>query len=364
MIGMDTTVLCSYVGTHMDYIDFRSDTVTWPTPEMREAMANARVGDDVFGDDPTVNELEAEAAAMLGKEAGIFVASGTMGNLVAGLTHCRRGEEMIVGHNAHMFIHEAGSYSALGGIQPRTVQVQADGTLRLDDIRYAIRDEDDHYPRTRLICLENTQGASGGVPLPTDYIAQVGAIARENGLKLHIDGARLFNAVAALGVDVKELVAPADSVSFCLSKGLSAPVGSVVVGSREFIKEAHRTRKALGGGMRQAGILAAAGLVALRKMTTRLHEDHANACALAEGLAQLPHVRLNLDQVKTNMVFFELDENAPISTEEVIRRLQAEHRILITAGGKPRKRFRAVTHYWITREHVETMLGAMRKYLS
>lgn len=348
----------------MDYIDFRSDTVTWPTPEMREAMANARVGDDVFGDDPTVNELEAEAAAMLGKEAGLFVASGTMGNLVAGLTHCQRGHEMIVGHNAHMFMHEAGSYSALGGIQPRTVQVQSDGTLKLDDIRYAIRDEDEHYPRTRLICLENTQGASGGAPLSADYIAQVGAIAREHGLKLHIDGARLFNAVTALGVDVKELVAPADSVSFCLSKGLCAPVGSLVVGSKDFIYEARRTRKALGGGMRQAGVLAAAGLISIHKMTKRLHEDHANACALAEGLAQLPHIRIDLQHVKTNMVFFELAESAPLSIEEVIRRLEAEHRILITAGGKPRKRFRAVTHYWITREHVETLLEAIRTYLS
>ena len=203
----------------MDFIDLRSDTVTWPTPEMREAMAKAPVGDDVFGDDQTVIELENQAAARLGKEAALFMASGTMSNAVALLTHCQRGEEVILGRQSHTFVHETGGSAALGGIYPNSLEVQRDGTLPLDAIRSAIRSEDDHHPRTRLICLENTQGIMGGIPVTAEYTAQVGELARENGLKLHIDGARFFNAAAALKVDVSELAAPADSISFCLSKG-------------------------------------------------------------------------------------------------------------------------------------------------
>jgi threonine aldolase len=287
-----------------------------------------------------------------------------MGNLVAGLTHCQRGHEMIVGHNAHMFMYEAGSYAALGGIQPRTVPVQSDGTLKLDDIRSAIRGENPHYPRTRLICLENTQGSTDGIPISAAYIAQVGAIAREHDLKLHIDGARLFNAVAALEAEVKELVAPADSVSFCLSKGLCAPVGSVVVGSKDFIYEARRIRKALGGGMRQAGVLAAAGLISLHKMTKRLKEDHANACALADGLAQIPHIQIDPSRVHTNMVFFEKLDSAPIGSDELLTRLKNDYKILMLTVSKDQRRFRALTHYWISRENVETTLEAFRKLLA
>jgi threonine aldolase len=342
----------------MDYIDFRSDTVTWPTPEMREAMANAPVGDDVFGDDPTVIELENEAAARLGKEAALFMASGTMSNAVALLTHCGRGDEVILGRQAHTFVSEAGGSAALGGIHPNALEVQTDGTLALDRIRESIRSENDHHPRTRLICLENTQGLAGGIPISAAYTEQVGAIARENGLKLHIDGARIFNAAAALGVDVRELAAPADSVSFCLSNGLCAPVGSLLVGSKAFIKEARRTRKMLGGGMRQVGILAAAGLIALRKMPERLHIDHENACALAEGLAQNPYIRLDLSKVQTNIIFFELADGAPIEPKALGERLKAEHKILLPPLGHSR-RFRAVTHYWITREDVQHTLDAM-----
>jgi len=348
----------------MDVIDLRSDTVTWPTEAMREAMASAPVGDDVYGEDPTVNELEAESAALLGKEAGLFVASGTMGNLTAALTHCGRGDEMIVGREAHMFRYEAGGSAALGGIHPHILDVQPDGTLKLDAIRRAIRGDNDHFPRTRLICLENTQGTIGGIPITAAYTAQVGAIAREHNLKLHIDGARIFNAAVALGVPASQLVAQADSVSFCLSKGLCAPVGSVLVGSKAFIREARRVRKSLGGGMRQAGILAAAGLVALRTMIERLAEDHANACALAEGLAALPYIEIDMSRVQTNMVFFDLAENAPVSAETLAERLRVEYHILMRPYPGYTRKFRAVTHYWIGQSQVKQVLEAMRQLLA
>ncbi len=348
----------------MEYIDLRSDTVSWPLPEMREAMANAPVGDDVYGEDPTINQLQQEAADMLGKEAGLFVSSGTQGNIVAALTHCGRGDEMILAREAHMFRYEQGASSALGGISTNILDVQPDGTLKLDAIKRAIRGDDQHFPRTKLICLENTQGTIGGIPVTAAYTNEVGAIARENNIKLHIDGARLFNAATALNTPVNELVAAADSVSFCLSKGLCAPVGSILVGSKEFIHEAHRTRKILGGGMRQAGILAAAGLIALRKMTTRLHEDHANACLLAEGVATIPHLSVDMSRVRTNMFFFDVADDAPISADELRARLKDEHQVLIGGFYGMPNRVRLVTHYWITPEKVEIALGAIRKILS
>lgn len=348
----------------MKMIDFRSDTVTWPTPEMREAMANAPVGDDVYGEDPTVNELEAEAAAMLGKEAGLFVSSGTMGNLTATLTHCGRGEELIVGREAHIFRYEAGGSAALGGIHPHILDVQPDGTLKLEAIQRAIRANDPHFPRTKLICLENTQGTVGGIPITAEYTEQVGEIARQNNLKLHIDGARLFNAATALNTSAATLVAPADSVSICLSKGLCAPVGSVLVGSKAFIAEARRTRKALGGGMRQAGILAAAGLIALREMTKRLGDDHANAKLLAEGLATIPCTQIDLSAVQSNMIFFDLHPNASLTPEAFSARLKDDYNILIRPYPGYTSRFRAVTHYWITRDHVQHTIEAIRTILS
>lgn len=346
----------------MDTIDLRSDTVTWPTPKMREAMASAVLGDDVFGDDPTVKQLEAESADMLGKEAGLFVASGTQGNLVALLTHCARGEEAVLGDKAHTFLYEAGGAAALGGIQPRTVPVHADGTMRLDDIRRAIRGDNEHFPRTRLISIENTQGTVGGVPLTLDYTNQVAAIARQNGLRFHIDGARIFNAAAALGVPAKALVAEADSVTFCLSKGLCAPVGSVLVGSRGFIREARRARKMLGGGMRQVGVLAAAGLVAIREMTQRLDEDHYHAQLLAEALSEVPFVKVS--SVCTNFVFFDLLETAPLSPETLVERLEKDFQIKLRPYPGYVRTFRAVTHFWITAERVRLVADAMRQVLS
>src|SRR5215217_1002353 len=271
----------------MEYIDLRSDTVTEPTPEMREAMAEAEVGDDVYGDDPTVNRLEELAAEMLGKEAALFAPSGTMGNLIALLVHCQRGHEVIVGNLSHIYLNEAGGMSALGGMQPCPIRNQPDGTLALDDILASIRTEDVHHPITRLICLENTQNICGGVPLTPDYTRQVGELARQNNLSLHIDGARIFNAAAAQNVAIRELVEPADSVMFCLSKGLAAPMGSMLVGSQKFIKRARYIRKMLGGGMRQVGIVAAAGIISLERMTRRLSEDHLRAKKLADGLRQV-----------------------------------------------------------------------------
>ena len=345
----------------MKWIDLRSDTVTWPTDEMRRAMAEAEVGDDVFGDDPTVNRLEAAAAERLGKEAGLFVASGTMGNLIAILAHCGRGDEVILGDHAHTFIYEAGGISALGGVHPRTVPVQADGTLRLEDMQAAVRAlGNPHFPLTRLIALENTQGTVGGIPVTKEYTDAVGALAREYELALHIDGARIFNAAAALEVDVASLVEAADSVTFCLSKGLCAPVGSVLVGSRAFIDEARRARKIVGGGMRQAGILAAAGLIALEQMTQRLDEDHANARLFAEGLAAIPSIEIDLERVRTNMVFFSLRDQAGMSAQELAERLKA-HNIWIMA--RDDRSFRAVTHYWIRQEHIAQVLDAIRKEL-
>ncbi len=345
----------------MDRIDLRSDTVTWPTPEMRQAMAAAAVGDDVFGEDPTVNALQEAAARRLGKEAGLFVASGTMGNLVAVLAHCGRGDEVILGDKAHTFVYEAGGIAALGGVHPHTVPVQPDGTLRLEAIEAAIRPDNVHMPVTRLIALENTQGTVGGIPISKAYTDEVGQLARAHGLALHIDGARIFNAATALNVDVADLVAAADSVSFCLSKGLCAPVGSVLVGSREFIARAHRVRKLVGGGMRQLGVLAAAGLIALEKMTLRLAEDHANAHRLAEGLAALPQIEIALDHVQTNMVFFGLRPEVPVSAPELAERLK-RHNVWIMDMGE--RRFRAVTHYWIRPQDVDHALAAIAEELS
>jgi threonine aldolase len=347
----------------MNVIDLRSDTVTHPTPAMREAMLNAPLGDDVYGEDPTVNELERLAAEMFGKEAGLFVVSGTMGNLVSVLTHCGRGEEMILGKESHIFKYEVGSAAAYGGVQPNTLPVLPDGTMDLDQIRHAIRGKNLHFPTTRLICLENSHGGACGAPVTSGYIAQVAAIARASSLKIHMDGARIFNAATALNISVRDLCEEADSVSICLSKGLCAPVGSVVVGSRDFIDRARRVRKSLGGGMRQAGILAAAGIIALTEMSQRLQEDHENARLLAEGLASIPYVSVDLAQVRTNMIYFALTEDAPMSVEALAARLQERHNIIIRPYSIDERNFRLVTHYWFRREHVQVVLDAVREAL-
>jgi len=337
-------------------IDLRSDTVTLPTPSMREAMYRAELGDDVLGEDPTVNKLEAMAAERMGKEAAVFVASGTMGNLVCLLSHCGRGEEAIMGHISHTFLYEAGGSAAVGGIHPRTVLNQPDGTMRLEDIEAAIRGDNIHYPRSKLICLENTHNRCSGAVLTPEYTAAVADLARRYGLKVHLDGARIFNAAVALGVDVRELVAPVDSVTFCLSKGLSAPVGAVVCGSRPFIAEARRARKLLGGGMRQAGVLAACGIVALTEMVDRLAEDHVNARRLAEGFATVPGLHVELDRVQTNIVIFELATDQ-VRPAEVMAELARRGVKLLDIGGN---RFRAVTHYGLESADIEAAIGAMR----
>ncbi len=344
----------------MEYIDLRSDTVTKPTPEMRAAMAEAEVGDDVYMDDPTVNQLQEKAAAALGKEDALFVPSGTMGNLLALLVHCQRGDEIIVGDQSHIYMNEAGGSAALGGIHPHPVKNQPDGTLALEDVRAAIQSEDVHHAVTRLICVENTQNACGGVPLSLEYMRAVGELARENQLKLHVDGARIFNAAAALKVSVKELAAPADSVMFCLSKGLSAPVGSMLVGSRAFIKRARHLRKMLGGGMRQVGVLAAAGLIALEKMAARLEEDHRRARILLEGLKTLPGIFVKEPPLLTNMVFFTLSDEIRLSVEQIAAEMKKRGVLVDWAG--PR-RFRLVTHCWVDDAGVQRALEALRETL-
>jgi len=340
----------------MKTIDLRSDTVTHPTPAMREAMYRAEVGDDVFGEDPTVNRLEHMAAERMGKQAALFVASGTMGNLVALLTHCGRGDEVILGDHSHTFLFEQGGMAALGGITPRPIPNQADGTLRLEDVAAAIRPDDAHFPRTRLVCLENTHNVCNGLPLTAEYTAQVAQVAHGHGLRLHVDGARILNAAAALRVEARELVREADSVTFCLSKGLCAPVGSLLCGDAPFIAEARRSRKVVGGGMRQAGILAAAGIVALEQIAPRLAEDHARARRLAEGLAQIPGVEVG--PVATNILYFWLTDEVSKTPEEVVAAL-AERGVRVL--GRIDGRFRAVTHYWITDEDVERTVQALRQ---
>ncbi|MFZ0132376.1 MAG: low-specificity L-threonine aldolase [Desulfobacterales bacterium] len=338
-------------------IDLRSDTITLPTPAMRQAMAAAEVGDDVFGEDPTVRRLEEMAAEQLGKDAGLFVASGTMANLVSQLAHCGRGDEMILGDQAHIFYYEQGGSAAVGGIHPRTVPNQPDGKILLEEIEAAIRPENVHFPRTRLIVLENTHNRCYGGPLDTAYLQSVRQLANRYGLKIHVDGARLFNAATALAVTAAELAAPADSVSICLSKGLAAPVGSVVCGTRPFIAEARRARKLLGGGMRQAGVLAAAGIVALTEMTTRLTEDHAMARRLAVGLAEIKGIAIDPERVKTNIVFFDSDRD-DLSAERLAKMLAAEG-IHVLATGK--RRLRAVTHYHITAADIDDALAVFIK---
>ncbi len=343
----------------MNSIDLRSDTVSWPTPAMREAMANAEVGDDVWGDDPTVNRLQEMAAERVGKEAALFVPSGTMGNLAAALAHCSRGDELILGDQSHAFLSEGGGMAVLGGIHPRPLPNQPDGTLRLEDMEGAVRDDNPHFPRSRVIFLENTHLGCGGRAIPPAYFAAVRGLADRHGLLVHLDGARVFNAAAALNCPVTEITRHVDSVTFCLSKGLCAPAGSLLCGPAGFVYHARRARKVLGGGMRQVGILAAAGIVALEQMVDRLVEDHTNAKRLAEGLAHIPGLEIDPDTVESNLVFFGLSQEAAIEPAALINRLDQRHNIKINWRGG--RRFRAVTHYWITSQMIDAALAAIRE---
>lgn len=343
----------------MKPIDLRSDTVTDPTDEMREAMATADVGDDVYGEDPTVNRLQELAAEKLGKEAGLFVASGTMGNLVAMLAHCGRGDEVIVGNKSHAFLYEAGGVSALGGIHSCQLKNQPDGSITVSDIEAAIRADDAHEPITRLVSLENTHNRCGGTFQTPGYTRQVGEFSHSRGLFVHLDGARIFNAAIAQEINVCELTDPVDSVMVCLSKGLCAPVGSILCGTNEFIKKAHRIRKMLGGGMRQAGILAAAGIIALEKMVDRLPEDHRRAKALAEGLKKIPGLRVSSPM--TNMVFLAIDDSVPYSLVQIMSQLRTEG--VLTGDSGPRE-LRLVVHYWINDAGVEYAIKAFKNVMS
>ena len=337
-------------------IDLRSDTVTLPTKAMYKAMQTAPLGDDVLGDDPTVIAFERAAAKRMGKEAALLVPSGSMANLISVLVHCGRGEEVILGDKAHTFLYEAGGISAYGSVHPHTIPNEADGTIRLETIETAIRPDNIHSPRTKLICLENTQNKCGGAVLTPEYTDAVEKLAQKHGLKVHMDGARIFNAAVALGVDIRELTRSCNTLSFCLSKGLSCPVGSVLCGPTDFIAEGRRIRKGLGGGMRQAGILAAAGMVALETMIDRLADDHANAKTLARGIAAIDDFEVDIDSVQTNMVYCTLT-TAAISDEQLLSRAAEKGLQFLSLGSRS---FRLVTHRGIESSDIETAIEIIR----
>jgi len=335
-------------------IDLRSDTVTWPTPSMRRAMADAEVGDDQYGEDPTVHRLEERFARLVGKEAALFVASGTMGNLVAMLSHCQRGDEAILGNESHIFWYESGGAAALGGIAFNLLPTARTGEFNLTDLAQAMRQSRPGYPRTGVLCLENTHNRCGGVVLTPQMLRQMATIAHEHDVPVHMDGARIFNAAAALGLPASEIAAEVDTVQSCLSKGLAAPVGSLVAGSASFIARARNNRKLLGGAMRQVGVLAAAGLVALDEMIDRLPEDHSRARELAEGLAAIPGVEIDLDSVQTNIVIFR--PPSQLTAAAVIAAL-ADRGIRISDYGA--RGLRLVTHYQIDDAAIATALRAL-----
>ncbi len=341
-------------------IDLRSDTITQPTPQMREAMAKAVVGDDVYQEDPTINQLQEMAAQKMGKEAGLFVPSGTMANLLATLTFCQRGDEVVMGDQAHTFLFEAGGVSALGGVVIHTLPNLKNGTIDLEKIENSIRTDDIHHPVSRLLILENTHNRCGGVVISPDYMYSAADLIHAHHLLLHLDGARIFNAAAALDIQARDLAAPADSVTFCLSKGLCAPVGSVLCGSNDFINRARRIRKMLGGGMRQAGVLAAAGIVALETMTERLKEDHQRAFDLAKGLSTIPGIKLDNDMPETNMVFILFMDEIKKSAKEIHDRLWEKE---IRVGLVGANRMRMVTHYWISDADIQKTIQTIKEIL-
>jgi threonine aldolase len=338
-------------------IDLRSDTVTLPTEEMRRAMYEADVGDDVYGEDPTINRLEEMAAQLLKKEAALFTVSGTMSNLIAVLTHTRRGDEIIMGNEGHMFWYEVGGASALGGVVIHTIPNDEEGRIDLEVIKQTIRTKNIHFPVTTLLCLENTHNRCGGTVLTSEYTSAAAKVAHANGLRVHLDGARIFNAAIALNIPASELARDVDSVCFCLSKGLSAPVGSLICGTREFIDSARKWRKMLGGGMRQAGVLAAAGIVALQTMIERLKEDHENARRLAHGLAKIPGITVQRPDPPTNIVLFRSFPD--ISGTKFMERMNSRGVRLSPRGSQD---FRAVTHRMISTADIDEALKRIKLY--
>ncbi|XUX01431.1 MAG: low-specificity L-threonine aldolase [Dehalogenimonas sp.] len=342
----------------MQIIDLRSDTITHPTQEMHDAMYRAEVGDDVFGEDPTVNRLEALAMEITGKQAAVFTPSGTMSNLIAVLSHTRHGDEIILGDRAHIFLNEAGGAAAIGGVSIRTVPNNADGTIEIDRIEAAIRGTGNlHWPPSKLLCLENTHNYCGGAVLSVEYTAKAAEAAHRHSLAVHLDGARLFNAAVALRVPAVELCEPVDSVNFCLSKGLSAPIGSVLCGSADFITRARKFRKMVGGGMRQAGVIAAAGIVCLESCVDRLADDHKNARTLAEGLRQIPG--LEVEKPETNIVMIGTPENLPAA--DFVKKAAEAGVKFISVG--PR-RVRAVTHRMVNAADITEAVKRLKKALS
>ena len=344
----------------MHTIDLRSDTVTLPTKEMREAISNAELGDDVFQEDPTINNLEKLAAKKFNKEAAIFLPSGTMANLVAVLTHCNRGDEVILGDQSHTFLYEAGGISSFGGVHSRQLKNHNDGTIHLNDIKNAIRKKDVHFPPSRLICLENTHNRCFGMPLETNYVNEVADIAKNNDMSVHVDGARIFNAAVATGSTVADLTKNVDSVSFCLSKGLSAPSGSLLCGDKNFIHRARFNRKALGGGMRQAGILAAAGVVAIDIMSAKIIEDHRNAKALAVGIAKIDGIIIETEKIKTNIIYFKLD-HPKIDSESLLDIMSKKNIRFFELGPNW---FRLVTHSGISKENIDYVINEFDSFFS
>ena len=344
----------------MKIIDLRSDTVTLPSSDMRQAIFEAQLGDDVFEEDASVNLLEKKAAELSGKDAALLVPSGTMANLISFLVHCPRGTEALLGDKSHTFIYEAGGISAFGGIHSHQLKNNPDGLINLGDIKEAIREDNVHFPQTSLISLENTHNKCFGAPISREYIQDVIHIAHENNLKTHIDGARIFNATVALNITLSELVKDIDSITFCLSKGLSCPVGSVICGSKDFIYHARRVRKALGGGMRQAGIIAAAGLTALKNAEDQIKKDHKNAKLLAEGLSSIDNIFIEIDYVKTNIVYFKLCSDN-IGSKEFLKVMENSGVLFFESLSN---QYRLVTHYGITETDIYDAVEIFKKHLS
>lgn len=339
-------------------IDLRSDTVTLPTNEMKQFIMDSPLGDDVYGEDPSVNLLQKKIAKIFNKESALFVPSGTMANLISVLTHCNRGDEVILGNKSHIFFYEAGGISAFGGVHSHQINNNDDGTININDIENAIRKKgDDHFPKTKLICLENTHNACYGSPINTDFFNEVKNIAKKNNIPIHLDGARIFNAAIALNKSVDELTKDCDSVSCCLSKGLSAPVGSVILGSKNFISKAKSLRKALGGGMRQAGLIASAGIFSLDHMINRIKDDHSNAKILASKLNLIKNLEINLNKVHTNIIFI-YNRDKTLSNQDLLLSLEKNN---IKIDYKGNSKFRLVTHSGFREKDINTVIKVFRK---